>query len=484
MKNFKETTTMFSFEIMLNSGEKIEASHIISHFNSLMPGDQLKINIIIDEADPYSFIINNLVDDLDNILDANENIENNSITIIKMEIIKNSTNSINIYNINCFFSYLKSLSLEQLLYVFSGYTKNPQKILLCFNEYKEAIFTTNLFSTVVNEKDILNQIKTERLDNLNLLTNTSGISKLNYIPEDFRVTHYSEELIELKFIFDQLSAILSVAFIADWSELTKEAFHFKILGYKKLDILLASGDKVRNPEEFFKIYRWIFDNPNGTGTIEDKLGIARNIISRYLKFTAANLTLDEDAYLSILTSYKIYLKENVEKYIETKNKIAELTTELASKTQEVNQLITNNFKQSNFTLLTYFVSLFIFNSVSFNQTTIFTKHTFVISLAVLLISGAYLFLTAYQFKKDIRANVRYFFSVKFIYKDFFDSAELNKLFNHRHFLYNIKRSSKLFKVYMRIWIVELIILLIVSIALTFGTSIKMFFLQLFFTSGC
>lgn len=480
MNNIRETIELFSNEILLESGEKIETHHILPYFDSLISHDALKISVTIDEIDPSPFVIQER-DDLDEVLQQNEHIDENSETRIKIEIIKNSNNSINIYNLEYFIKYLEELTLIQILTVFSRYNRFNSKIPIVFNEDENNKLSTNLFCTENSSKEISNSLKQERLENLNLVTNTSGISTFNFIPEDFRVTVFSDSSKGLKIIFDKIAIFLSISFISDWSELNNNELHFKILGYKKIDITIPFIHKIRNPEIFFKIYRWIFES--GNGSIEDKLGIARNIISRFIKNNIQELFLDEDAYSSIITSYKIYLKENVEKYIETKNKVAELTTELSIKISDMNHFIVNNFKNNNFTIVGYFISLFIFNSISFKQTTIFTKHTFAISVIVLIISRLYLYLTSIQIKKDIELNKKYFISVKSIYKDLFDEAELDNLFSMEFFTSSSKEVEKSFKTYHNIWISELYLVLLVSILLTFSKEIKYaldFYLNFFY----
>ena len=468
MINPRETIELFSYEISLNSGKTIESDHIVPLFESLMTGDTLKVGIVIDGTDPSSFVIKNILD-LEKIYEQNDYIDEDSETIIKVEIIKKSINIINIYRLECFIEYLELLTIKQLLTVFGQYRNSTNKVMLTFKEYEKINFSTNLFCTYNTQKEINNLIKKERLENLNLVTNTSGISAFNFIPEDFRVLDCSDSIFKLKAIFDKIATFLSIAFISDWSELNDDKLHFKILGYKKIDISVPFLHKVHSVDIFFKIYRWIFEN--GNGSIEDKLGLARNIISRFIKYDNQELVLDDDAYSSIITSYKIYLKENVEKYIETKNKVAELTTELSIKIGEMNHLIVNNFKNNNFTIIGYFISLFVFNSIAFKQTTIFTKHTFAISLIVLIISRSYLYLTSIQINKDIALNKKYFLRVKSIYKDLFDESELNNLFNLDFFNSSSKEVINSFKTYHNIWILEIYLVLIVSIALTFSGEI-------------
>lgn len=471
----KETNHLFSYEIPLTSGANIESHHIFPFYDSLITGDTLKISITIDGTDPSSIVVSNQ-DDIDKVIEYNENIDAESETIIKIEIIKNSVNYINIYRLDYFIGYLESLTLSQLLSVFSQYKNSTNKISLNFQEGENFTFSSNLFSTNSSTKEINNLIKQERIENLNLTTNTSGISKFDLIPEDFRVNESSDNLLRLKSIFDKIATFLSIAFISDWSELNNDNLHFKILGYKKIDLILSFQNNTNITKNFFEIYRWIFEN--GNGSIEDKLGLARNIISRYIKYSNNELFLDEDAYSSIITSYKIYLKENVEKYIETKNRVAELTTELSIRSRDIILLVSSNFKNNNLTLLSFFISLVIFNSLSEDSNaTIFNEEKYYISLTFLLISLVYLVTTYRQINKEIKINVRYFFSIKRIYSDLFDRNELNKLFRKKNLKYSINNVRMTANKYFTFWMVEVILLFLLTIGLTYHHEITNFVIK-------
>lgn len=473
MLNAKETIELYSYEILLESGNVIEADHITPLLNSLYPGDKICISVIIDGTQPYQYYPKK-IEDIDMILQLNEHIDDDSETIIKVEIIKPKEDSINIYNLNHFIEYLNNLNLFQLLTIFKTYSDSDTKILINHKEMSNSFISTNLFTTNKHDtiKVISSSLGRERIEAWNFSSNTQNIGSFGFIPDDFRVYKKSDNFEYLSDIFNKLALILSISYISDMSKIEGNIFNFKIMGYKKVDVTFdASATSLS--EIFYKIYTWVYES--GNGNIDDKIGLARNIISRYIKTNpgTTKISLEEDAYSSLLTSHKMYLKENVEKYIDTKNKVAEIVTEQSVKTSDSINFISNSFKNNNLTLLSYFISLFIFSALSEKKQQIFTKEIFLISITFLIISGIYLYITYKQFNKDIKRNVRYFFSIKKIYKDLFDPKELNDIFNLRQLRYDAKLIKSTAKNYFIFWILEIIILLILTSILTFHVEILM-----------
>ena len=83
-------------------------------------------------------------------------------------------------------------------------------------------------------------------------------------------------------------------------------------------------------DEFYKIYRWIFQDSNEY----DKIELTRHVISIHCKYSDI-LNIDEKTFLSIKSNYNIYLKENVDKYIELKNLVKPPVARKEDKYQQI-----------------------------------------------------------------------------------------------------------------------------------------------------
>lgn len=463
MKSILETINSYTLAISLNQGGKLETNHILPTLNKIINSDKLMVNVTIDEMDSPAIWVKG-EEDISKILEMNEEIDSDSETIVKLEIIKSEDPSLKIYDIEAFVYYLKSLTLQETLNVFKSFSNMTEQVQISISTTDDYYFETNLFNTTPNDSNMVN--KAQRLETWSFSSNTQNLGVFSFIPEDFKVINSSDNLSELSKIFNHIALILSIAFISDMSNLNKNEFNFKIIGYKKYDqtIDFKTFDFTK-VEVVFRIYQWIYD---GTyGNVDDKLGLARNIISRHLKLEDNSIEIDHESYSSIITAHKIYLKENVEKYIETKNKVAEVSHEISVKSKEVSNYISTSFKNNNLTVLSYFITLFIFNSLSNRSITrIFTPDIYYFTLAVLLISTFYLVFTLKQAKSEIQSNIRYFFSTKKIYSDIFDKKELNSIFSKKILKYNIQHIHKTMNRFSFLWLIEIVALFLCTILLT------------------
>lgn len=436
--------------------------------------DECTITISVNEGEPFTFKFGYSEDNPVKIEDINDLVEPDSIIDIKYEVYKEQKNStITIYELESVYKYLSNLKLDQLLKVLNSildkYSLNKFEVN---NEKSEIYYCSPLMvfasKNVVDYYD--NDIEINRRRNIiekrRNYTNPQNLSEYIFIPDDFN-NDISETKTDIAKLFEKLKIIFSISFFANTSEIiTLSSFKFGIIGHKYLDLTIDFNDiKVTETETetLYLIYRWIYEE----GDISDKLDLSRNIISKYVIFHNKFLSVPRETLNSIQSAHAIYLKENVEKYIETKNKVAEITTELSVKSNEISQYFISSFKNNNITILTYFISIFVFNALSSNSKKIFTKEIYYLSMIFLLISVIYLVLSRIQVFRDLKLSIRYFYSMKRIYKDIFDPTELDNLFHKRQLKYNIASINKTAYLYTIVWIIEIILLGLITILLTF-----------------
>lgn len=461
MINEKEDFKTYSYDIILNNGEKISNDHLLPPLNGLFNGDKLSVIISVDETDPARHPLNN-TDDLDKVMSLNEEIDAESTTVINFETIKSDTDGLKIYNSKAFYKFLNTLTLHQLFTNFSLRYSHCNSVKMVFKN-SEYILKTNLFNSSIVD----NEEKSAKLESWNFAANSQNIGQYGFIPEDFMITDYSEDFSEYKVLFDKLSFILSVSFIADVSAIKDDIFEYKIIGYKKIDQSLKFHElRLTSDNYFYKVYSWIYSQEQSN--IEDKLGLARNIISRHIVLNTNVSIIDIECFSAIISAYKIYLKDNVEKYIETKNKVAEISTELTVKSKEISTYVISSFKNNNLTLSTFFISLFVFNSLSDNsEAKIFTLEKYYLTIVILLISLVYLIITRIQVNAELKAQEEYYNSIKNIYTDVFDQKELNTLFSEKHLYSTFKFVNSSTNRFSWFWIIEVMALGATAVYLTF-----------------
>jgi hypothetical protein len=471
---------LFSLSFNLHQSSRVFKVEDINFFLQFInERDSAKLNVSIDDGEPFTCPIkfyNQLPDEISSV---NELLidDDEAIITIKLEILKNQKKStLSIYNLEAFENYFTELHLIHLLNTLNEYLDvGTQNVLEIQNHDVELVIFKSEF-LVITTND--NPTSVEPTYNNNLrhkiikdrLTNTSpqSFSAYNFLPSDFHNEHKSERLISKT--LEKLKIIFSVSFIANSTELHENnRIVLNLLGHKflKIDWDYIQSE-IKGVIAFYDIYRWVYLD----GDTHDKLELSRNIIGRYLRTLNNTWYLSFDCISAIQSAHAIYLKENVEKYIETKNKVAEIVTEMSVKSKEINQFFISSFKNNNLTLLTFFISLFIFNSLSDNpDSKIFNIEKYYLTLSFLLISNIYLIVTLRQFKNELKANEDYFFSMKGIYDDIFEPRELNKLFSHTHLDDSKKILISTLNRYSTLWILEIVVLLIISIILTFFVKV-------------
>ncbi|KAA0560735.1 hypothetical protein F0342_21475 [Bacillus sp. CH30_1T] len=443
--------------------------------------DSISLNITIDGGDPFNLPLNNADKVNEVLLSINElTFDDDEVIVnVKYEVKKNNyNNTISIYDLNSFTSYINKLKLEHLLNVMNEFLdpnhctnleiQNSLDKLVLFKSDLLLVATQNAGDEIEINDYPNSSFRMQTIKNRLANTSPQTLAKYKFLPDDFHNEISTASI--LGDVFAKLKILLSISFIANSSEITNhDHISFNLFGHK---FIKFGGDfselAISDVHSFFDIYEWIYLERDP----HDKLELARNIIGRYFKTMNGNWHLAVDCINAIQSAHAIYLKENVEKYIETKNKVAEVVTEISVKSKEVNQFFISSFKNNNLTLLTYFISLFIFNSLSSNpDSKIFNTEKFIITIGFLFISSIYLTITLKQYKNEIDSNEDYFFSMKKIYEDIFEPRELNNLFSHTHLLDSKNFIRTTVKRYTRLWIIEIMVLLLISTILTFFIKI-------------
>lgn len=472
LENFETYILTLEIANLTTSLEWKDISFFASFVNER---DAVSLSISVNEGDPFSF---NLKDD-SNLIPLFENvntiIDEESIVTLTYRVDKEKVDStISIYELDIFTNFLSS---QKLLFLLNHLHKNidlsSQNKFEVLNDASEKIYFQNSIiffasgNRILETYDLINnETRKIVLKNRTLNTNPQNFSKYSFIPNDFSGT-YEGEPTNIFNLFHKLKVVFAASYLANISNIksNNNTIQLGIIGHNYLEV--TSDYKNLNysfANSFYEIYKWVYMNAD----INDRLDLARNIITRYFKFDQDKWNLPLDTLSSIQSAHAIYLKENVEKYIETKNKVAEITTELSVKSKDVADYFIATFKNNNLTLLTYFISIFIFNSLSDNSDKkIFSEEKYYLSMVFLLISTLYLLFTRKQFYRDLKVTVRYFYSIKRIYRDIFDKNELNNLFNKRHLQYNVKNITQTVNRFSWIWLIEILLLYVSSIYFTY-----------------
>lgn len=388
---------------------------------------------------------------------------------VNINIKKNTEDKrISIFNIDTFLrDFIGNSLINNLKFFHFRFSYNSNIIFVNYdNDY---MFNTNSMVMINNDKDVtINTIdRDELLDRCNSVSNFVNNIEYSLLPNDFSIitTNMNNEFIER---LKKIKIIFSLLYIADYSAIDDENIKLKLNGYRNKDYLIKIKDfnYLDKYEEFYKIYEWIFQDANEC----DKVALTRNVISMYCKYTDI-LDIDEKTFLAIKSNYNIYLKENVDKYIELKK---ELTSFIMNTSNQINDIIGNfidNFEKNIVAFITFILGTIIANIVSDTPlNNIFTKDIITIILVILLGSLFYLLITIIETYYRFSSYKKNYDDLKESYRDILDEQDIVTIFkNDKEYLKNKKNVKKITVIFSILWI-TLVIIAFISMVLNYNSE--------------
>lgn len=371
--------------------------------------------------------------------------------------ITKSTNDkrISIYDFNCFWKELCENDILYSMDFFSRRLKESQQIIFVNfdNDYN---FSTKTIAMTQEQSDIEieqynRNISIEKCKSISTFWN---MEEYELIPEDFHI-QISYIPTEIKRLFEKTKYILSLIYISNTSRIENFNLYLQINGYKnrEYNINLEEFKYDNKYEEFYDIYSWsIFE-----GNVIDKIGLVREVMSIHCKY-ANVLDINKTTFDSIKSNYKLYLRDNVNKYIDFKNKAVEFIMKISKTTNEIIMEFISNLKKNIATFFTFILGTVLANIVSDNPIdNIFTNDVVAICCWILLGSFIYLFISLKEmnFKKD--RYIEEYNQLKLSYRDVLDENDIIEIFdNDKVYKENIDTLSKIKKKYTIVWITMII----------------------------
>lgn len=269
-----------------------------------------------------------------------------------------SEKKISIYFTGHFVAYLASGPLTNVLETFADIFEDS----LHFQVFEQITpFNTSSISFSNDENPAaLTKLgsREEKLDALRDNANVAGLPT-QMLPSDFFLIKKSD-LSEFNDFFDGTSAIFSLAYLANSSELREDnKFSYKIYGYKAVICNNVSLSEVAPfAKNLAQIYSWAYEG----GSIVDKLGLVRNVLSIHLNEAGA-LKIDNFVWEAIRSNYQIYLKGNIQSYLEVKNKLSELLFDSVARTSKLTDDVLDSLKNNIFVIVTFLVTVVVINGL-------------------------------------------------------------------------------------------------------------------------
>jgi hypothetical protein len=403
----------------------------------------------------------------------NKSFENSDCTIYDLDIFTNSLNKLTAFEFLNIYSKIFELTPDIKFKVL-----NLKK---CF--YSKTISFCEISSNHENE---FFEKRNEVIENFKSTCHYSQSDKLRVLPNDFSLIKVDESLSNLNTLFKKYSTLLSIIYLFDITSLNENDFLFKINGYKSIKSIIQLNDVNFNEiEEYFEIYKWVY---NG-GNLNDKMGLARNIISlHFLK--KGELELQGSPFQAIQSSYKVYERQNIKQYIEIRNKISDQLLDFNNRANRIIETFASGFQKSSLALISFYISAIAIRVLGKGEfTSIFTLDATVLSLSFLLGSLIYFRVSRWEINEQRKRFVSSYKNLKIRYTDLLDDEDINRILNNdKEFNEDLKFIDDKKKNYSRMWIAFILILGFTTILLftcyNLNQMFDTYFFRLLFNNSC
>lgn len=378
--------------------------------------------------------------DNDKYLSFSNYLDPSDLLTIKIQIEKNIIDGrMSIYNYQSFCADMINNSLYKFMDIISRLLNDLEHLV--FEVMDEDIYWCTRSITFSHKIDIIqNNNCFNRMERMALCHTSSYFNSSNnikLIPEDFFIiTNCKNNPFTL--IFSKIVTILSVCYISTLATLDENKLMVQISGQRNLSFNYQINEIEYN-NSVFKIYNWSYTDGNSI----DKLIIVRNIISLHCKYSNL-LEVDDGTISSIQSNYNLYLKDNVNQYLNLKKELSTFIRDIVAQIGDYSTLILNKFK-GNLIAIFGFLFTVVITKIGTTQkwNDVFTKDTLYIIEIVLIGSFVYLILCFVEARYKTKKILQSFTLIENNYKNVLSDKEIeeslcvidiSKIYN------NVKRS--------------------------------------------
>lgn len=193
---------------------------------------------------------------------------------------------------------------------------------------------------------------------------------------------------DVKNYFDEISAFLSLLFISNTVEFLGDGnISIRLNGYKSHyyeDVKVANLSK--DVSNLYRLFDWAYSG----GEVADKIGLLRNVLSLHVR-DGEWLSFDAAVWKAVRSNYQIYLKKNIQSYLEVKNKINTALIDFTDKTQKKVDELIGAFKSNLISILSFLTLTILVNGLKgVGVDAIFSWEYFYLVLIVSVLSFGWL----------------------------------------------------------------------------------------------
>ena len=382
------------------------------------------------------------------------NVEPNDVLSLALSIEKKESDLIiTIYSFDKFVQALLSKNPLDVMSFFSRTMKCKEFVTFEVLDKDILISTSTMLFTNASSDNVRNFNRKKRLHDCQLLSYFNSGNGIELLPDDFHIENEPTNN-PLRSLFEKLESFLSLLYISNTASIEGGFLKCMISGHRNLnfDVKLDLSDIVN--AELFHIYSWIFTD----GNVADKALIARNILSLHCRYNSI-LRVDESIFSTILANFSLYLKDNVQSYLELKNKLSEFICNVVCQIGERSTELLDSMKKNIFAVFGFLLTVVLANVVSERPLdNIFTSDVCLVLEGILLGSLVYLVICIYESTYKLEKTKKGYETLKNNYNDVFSDKELNEIFKNDVELKNaVKHINKNMIIFTSIWALGIII---------------------------
>lgn len=358
---------------------------------------------------------------------------------VKIQIDKAvSENKFSIYDFESFSRDLLCRPLVDILGWFSTLLTHKKHLVFEVFDF-EIMLSTGTLAFISNDESEFSP-KVNRLQRLRACKETVcfyNMDNFEVIPEDFAIDGVEQNADCIKQLFKKLVTILSLIYTASSSSITESTLALQISGQRTVSYTVDL-ETIHENNRWFQIYSWIFTDGNHT----DKALIAHNVISLHCKY-ADFLNLDEKVYDSIKTNYNLYLRNNVDRYLDLKRDISIFIRDVVAQVGDNALAILNKFKANLFAIFGFLFTV-VLTKVGSTQKweNIFSRDTIYIIEIVLIGSIIYLGICIYETQMKLIKIKQAYIALKENYSDTLSEIEIKEAFREDNLLKDTEKFAK------------------------------------------
>lgn len=427
-------------EVNIKEGFKKFTQIKYDSFNTFLKKYGYNWTLTIEEAS-YS-----ISQDKFQVLEIDEDLE---ATQVHLSIFKKGKYVV-IFDEEKFFEFLKSQTFQQLLASFSQYKDGIIFInTSTLNKGATSIFALN--SELITDNDEIP---------ISSICHFGNFSDYKFSPNQFEL-NISKDGDYLLEAIKKIHLIFNLIYLFDFSEINGNNLTLKITGHKSFKYILdIKKVEVNSITEYSKIFKWVYSEPN---KIEDKLGLARNILTVYLKDDS--ISIEDNVFFSILSANNTYIKKNISRYIDVRTRVhsqVELVTEKVNKSVES---FLSNFQKSIFVFISFYLTIFVLKIYTKPDVSgLLNKETTYMGIALLGLSFIFLLFSNWLVYLDFRRINSKYSDIKNRALDLLVQDDVKKILGD-DVEYNSEKKflwTRVF-IYNLIWIITLVVFFIVLV---------------------